>query len=323
MGDAGNPVKWENTMIGDGGWTGFDAANPDFRFHYVLRRVARGELQRRQHRRLDLDLRPDLRAAGTQFYAPVITDPCQRDDVRRDGTDRLPDEDPRARHDDARRGERSTATSGPVTSPASAVTGPRRRRTALTAAFWGDRAGGAISTIDRTIDDTSTAWAATTTGRLFVTKNVAADPASRGRLDAPRRRRCQRPEPVRLEHPRRLGGRQPGVDLVLGVRRQHAGLPGHMFRVVYDPGTGTSTWTDLSFNFGDLPVNDLVRDDTTGDLYAATDFGVLRLADGTTTWTNSAPSLPNVEVASLEIVADKRILYAATHGLSTWRLNLD
>jgi hypothetical protein len=101
------------------------------------------------------------------------------------------------------------------------------------------------------------------------------------------------------------------------------GFPAHVFRVVYNPGTGTSTWTDLSFNFGDLPVNDLVRDDTTGDLYAATDFGVLRLADGTTTWTSSAPNLPNVEVASLEIVANKRILYAATHGLSTWRLNLD
>ena len=100
------------------------------------------------------------------------------------------------------------------------------------------------------------------------------------------------------------------------------GTPAHVFQVVYNPGTGTSTWTDLSHDFGDLPVNDLVRDDPPGDLYAGTDFGALRLADGTTTWTNSAPGLPNVEVASLEIVAGKRILYAATHGLSTWRLNL-
>ena len=101
------------------------------------------------------------------------------------------------------------------------------------------------------------------------------------------------------------------------------GLPAHVFRVVYNPGTGTSTWTDLSHDLGDLPVNDLVRDDETGDLYAGTDFGALRLADGTATWTNSAPGLPNVEVTSLEIVADERILYAATHGLSTWRLNLE
>jgi len=79
----------------------------------------------------------------------------------------------------------------------------------------------------------------------------------------------------------------------------------------------------LSFDFGDLPVNDRVRDDVTGDLYAATDFGVVRLADGTTTWTSSAPGLPNVEVTSLEVVPSERILYAATHGLSAWRLNLD
>ena len=35
---------------------------------------------------------------------------------------------------------------------------------------------------------------------------------------------------------------------------------------------------DLSGDLDDLPVTDLVRDDVTGDLYAATDFGVLRLA---------------------------------------------
>ena len=79
----------------------------------------------------------------------------------------------------------------------------------------------------------------------------------------------------------------------------------HVFEVVYNPGTGTSTWTDLSYDFGDLPVNDLVRDDVTGDLYAGDRLRALRLADGTTTWTNSAPGLPNVEVTSLEIVAGR------------------
>ena len=37
----GNPVKWENTMIGDGGWNGFDAANPNFRFHTFIDAVRR------------------------------------------------------------------------------------------------------------------------------------------------------------------------------------------------------------------------------------------------------------------------------------------
>ncbi len=61
----------------------------------------------------------------------------------------------------------------------------------------------------------------------------------------------------------------------------------------------------------------------TGDLYASTDFGVSACAAGTTTWTLAAPGMPNVEVTGLTIIPSERILYAATHGLSTWRLNLD
>jgi hypothetical protein len=69
-------------------------------------------------------------------------------------------------------------------------------------------------------------------------------------------------------------------------------------------------------------VTDLVRDDTNGDLYAATDFGVMRLAAGTTTWTGAAPGMPKVEVAGLSFVPGEHILIAASHGLGAWRLNL-
>jgi len=63
-------------------------------------------------------------------------------------------------------------------------------------------------------------------------------------------------------------------------------------------------------------------DNVTGDLYAATDFGVFVLASGSTDWTVSAPGMPNVEVAGLTIVPGARKLYAATHGMSAWLLNL-
>src|SRR5213078_779144 len=96
-----------------------------------------------------------------------------------------------------------------------------------------------------------------------------------------------------------------------------------VFEVTFNPGTATSTWIDHSYDLGDIPVNDLVRDSVTGDVYAANDFGVLRLAAGTTTWTAAAPGMPDVEVAGLTILPKDRILYAASHGLSAWRLNLD
>jgi hypothetical protein len=71
-----------------------------------------------------------------------------------------------------------------------------------------------------------------------------------------------------------------------------------------------------------MPATDLVRDDVTGDLFASTDFGVSRLAAGTTSWTLAGTGMPNVEITGLTIIPDKRRLYAASHGLSAWQMNL-
>jgi hypothetical protein len=95
-----------------------------------------------------------------------------------------------------------------------------------------------------------------------------------------------------------------------------------VFEVTYDSGAGTATWVDRSYDLGDIPITDVVRDDVTGDLYASSDFGVYRLAAGTTSWTAAAPGMPHVEVAGLTIVPSERKLYVATHGLSIWLLNL-
>src|SRR5207302_955561 len=48
----------------------------------------------------------------------------------------------------------------------------------LTSATRGNRSGGAVGWISRTSGDNSTLWAATITGRLFVSKNADATPAS-------------------------------------------------------------------------------------------------------------------------------------------------
>jgi hypothetical protein len=319
----GNPVKWENTMIGDGGWNGFDVANPNFRFHSFF------------------DVSPDVNFnngniadwiwiadpifghAGSNFYSPIISDPvvsktmfagtgrtAYRTKTHGLGTMTIAEAN---QHCNEWTGDFAVVCGD------WAELGPNR----LTDAFWGDRAGGNVAAVERTKADTSSAWAGTSTGRVFISKNVAADPASAvtwTRLD----------DDTTIDPGRFVSSIY--VDPANGNRAwisysgygvNTPGNPQHIVQVTYNPATGTSTWVDLSHNFGDLPVNDLVRDDVTGDLYAGTDFGALRLAAGTATWTNSAPGLPNVEVTSLEILPSERILYAATHGLSTWRLNLD
>jgi hypothetical protein len=104
--------------------------------------------------------------------------------------------------------------------------------------------------------------------------------------------------------------------------------PGHVFSVTYDPnangGAGDATWTNLDGGtgpMGDLPVTALVRTNR-GDLYAGTDFGVLRLENGSTTWTVAGTGLPAVEVAGLTVPSGTQVLYAATHGRSVWSLKI-
>ena len=320
----GNPVQWENTMIGDGGWNGFDVELEDFRFHSFF------------------DVSPEVSFDGgsmadwiwvadpiynqfddgpSEFYSPIISDPVVSGTmfagttlgVYRTKTHGLGDMD----YEEAQR--RCNTWTGAFDGPCGDWTKVDSVKLDSTA-YGADKEGGAIAAVERTTADTSTAWAATTRGRVFVSSNVDAEPAGAvtwTRLDddsplAPNR--FVSSIYVDPEDPTRAWVSFSGY----GVNTP--GQPGHVFLVEYDG--ATSTWTDLSYDFGDTPVTDLVRDDVTGDLYAASDFGVSRLADGTTTWTVSAPGLPNVEVPSLEILPAERILYAGTHGLSAWRLNL-
>jgi len=325
----GNSNKWLNTMIGDGGWSGFDVAVKEFRFHNFFDATAEVNFDNGDIADWIWIADPIFGHAGTQFYAPVISDPvvsgtmfagtgrtAYRTKTHGLGTMTM-----------AQAQEICNTWFGTFTQVCGdwAELGPNR----LTSAFWGDRAGPAVAAVERTPGNTSTAWAATTTGRVFITNNVAAEPASAvswTRLD----------DDVTTDPSRFVSSiyvdpadgnhawiSYSGFNVNPFAPPPPAGPPGHVFEVTYNPGTGTSTWVDRSYDFGDIPVTDLVRDDVTGDLYAATDFGVLRLAAGTTTWTAAAAGMPFVETTGLTILPGERILYAATHGLSAWRLNLN
>ncbi|HEU5313979.1 MAG TPA: hypothetical protein VFU08_09145, partial [Candidatus Udaeobacter sp.] len=101
--------------------------------------------------------------------------------------------------------------------------------------------------------------------------------------------------------------------------------PGHVFDVTYNQGSNDATWTSLDnpggTAFPDFPATDIARD-SNGDLYVSNDFGVMVLANGSTSWATAGSGLPMVEVAGLTIVPSSRVLYAATHGRSAWKLTL-
>jgi hypothetical protein len=333
----GNPNKWTNRMIGDGGWSGFDIARPEFRFHTFTSTSIDVNFNNGNIGNWIFAGGGQMgRDPGTNFYAPVISDPTVS------GTIYAGSGVTAYRTKTFGLGSRTLDQADAVCNEFTG-TGPagscgdfaRLGPNPLTGAFWGDRAGPAVAAIERATSDNSTAWAATSTGRVFITRNVDAEPVE-VTLDQQGReiRTAAAVAWTRLDDDAVTPNRFVSSIHVDPADPNHAWIsysgfgsntpttPGHVFEVTFNPATGTSTWTDRSFDLGDIPVTDLVRDDVTGDLYTGTDFGPIRLAAGTTTWTSAAPGIPNVEITGLVVLPQQRILYAATHGLGAWRLNL-
>lgn len=194
--------------------------------------------------------------------------------------------------------------------------------TTLTTSTLGSRSGGNVGYVARAPQDTSTMWASTTTGRLFISQNVDANPASSvvfTRLDT-----------LAVNSP----GRAITAIAVDPNNANHAYVvyngynfntplqPGHVFSVTYNPAGPAATWTSLDNNIGDLPATSVAYDAVKDDLYVSNDFGVLKLPHANASWTMAGSGLPTVEVPDLKIIPGVRRLYAATHGLGLWSMPL-
>jgi hypothetical protein len=103
--------------------------------------------------------------------------------------------------------------------------------------------------------------------------------------------------------------------------------PGHVFKTI----NGGTTWTNISGDLPDAPVNDIIvyhqGSPTFDALYIATDVGVFSCPDpeaGTPcqNWTVLGDGLPNSPVLGLAMRRSSRILRAATHGRSMWNIQL-
>ena len=108
--------------------------------------------------------------------------------------------------------------------------------------------------------------------------------------------------------------------------------PGHVFKTTNAMQGPLATWTNISGNLPDVPVNDIIVDHhgtipPSDALYIATDVGVFSCPDPEaatpcTNWTVVGDGLPNSPVLSLAMRPTSRILRAATHGRSMWDIQL-
>ena len=331
----GSSVLWPQTIGGDGGQSGFNVRNPNIRFHTYFDQQVDVNFQGTNPLGWDWVSDVLFSGEGAEFYIPIIADPNRRRAgsmfAGLQGVWRTRDNGGQQAYLDQHCNEFTgdfTVPCGDWVEMASPTGGPDNNGILGSSVYGSTRPGGAIGAITRAPSDTSTLWAATSVGRVFITKNaddvsnVAGADASNvtwTRLDS-----LDPNSPGRFISSIYVDPRNPNHAWISysGYSARTPSQPGHVFDVTYDPIAGTATWTSLDGSLGDIPVTALVRDDATGDLYAANDFGVLRLPRGSSTWQTAARGLPNVEVPWLTISTSARVLYAATHGRGAYVLQL-
>jgi hypothetical protein len=192
--------------------------------------------------------------------------------------------------------------------------------TALTSGSAKDRGGDYVVATERAPSDKGTLWAATRPGRLWVSKDAdAANPATVhfARIDTAA-------TPGRFISGIAIDPKDPNHAWISysGYGAYTPGTAQHVLEARYDPASKKATFTNRSYDIGDQPVTGIARDADTGDLFAATDFGVLRRAAGSTAWTRAGAGMPNVAVYGLTLAQDAHVLYAATHGRGAYSLAL-
>jgi hypothetical protein len=320
---------WRQIAGGDGGQSGVDVDNQQVRFHSYYGaavRVSHSGGRPGRWRAIYVPLMASKEAVS--FYMPVIADPRVGGTLFT-GLEHVwrtkDDGGPRAsieRDCDDDRSSSLPPSCGDWEPLGDELTGP---------AFGPDRSDCIrfrcfVVAVERAPSDTSTLWAATVPGRVFVSKNADADPGAVrfARIDLSGGA-ARSSTPARFVSGIAVDPRDPNHAWI-----SYSGYdaytpndqPGHVFDVRFDPSTGAAVWTNRTYNLGDQPITDLVQDTRTGDLYAATDFGVERLPAGATAWTKAATDLPTVAVYGLTLPPGSSTLYAATHGRGVWSLRL-
>ena len=326
---SNSTTRWPQKIYGDGGQSGFNVGNTALRLNSFTGNFHDVNFRNGNPLKWVIASGPIVASGeSAQFYAPIIADPVRAGTIFQGSLSvwRTQDWAGNQAFLEANCPEFTTSGANPACGDFVPI-GPTDA-TNLTAdgRYRGTgRTGGNVAAVARAGSDAATLWAATTTGRLFISKNANAAATS-----------------VRYTRLDSLAANSPG-RFISGISvdpadPNHAWItyssysaltpatPGHVFSVTYNRGAGTATWTNVDGSggpsFPDFPATGVAFDSVRGDLYVSNDWGVLRLPNGSTDWEVAGSGLPKVEVAGLSIAPGARKLYAATHGRSAWQLTL-
>ncbi len=318
----GSSEVWPQIIYGDGGQSGWNAADSKLRFNSFFGQNHDANFRNGEETKwVIISGKIASSPEGSNFYAPIISDPnpAMAGSIFEGSQSVWRTQDWGGDRDylEANCPEFTTSGDDPACGDFVRIGPPGA--TDLTSAAYGDRGGSVLAAVERAPSNIGTMWVGSNRGRVFITDNADAPAATVAwtRLDS-----SATNDPGRFVSSIYVDPANPNHAWISysGYSINTPVEPGHVFEVTR---TGaTATWTDRTYDLQDLPVTDLVRDDVTGDLYAATDFGVMKLASGATSWTPAAVGMPTAEVAGLTIIPSERILYAASHGLGAWKLDL-
>ncbi len=86
---------------------------------------------------------------------------------------------------------------------------------------------------------------------------------------------------------------------------------------------GGTTWTNITYNLGDMPIRNIVVDHTNeSNLYLGAEIGVFTKKMTDTVWSLYNPGLPNSTIKELEVVNGSNTLRAAIWGRGLWEYTL-
>lgn len=96
---------------------------------------------------------------------------------------------------------------------------------------------------------------------------------------------------------------------------------------IFRSGNLGTTWQDISGNLPDVPASDIFIDpNDASHIYAANDLGVYHTTDGGGFWERAGTGMPVVPAIDFDYQVydgNRRVLFAATHGRSAYKMLLD